>query len=114
MTSTLIRPSSRRSLLKGLGAAGAAGVAISVLPSKGFGAEEKKLNIYNWDTYIGKTTLDTFKQKTGIEVQYDLYASNEELFAKLKAGNPGYYVIVPTDYTLADMVAVNIDRKSVV
>jgi len=107
MIRTLIRPSSRRSLLKGLGAAGAAGVAISILPSKGFAAEEKKLNIYNWDTYIGKTTLDTFKQKTGIEVQYDLYASNEELFAKLKAGNPGYDVIVPTDYTLADMIAVN-------
>jgi spermidine/putrescine transport system substrate-binding protein len=106
MTGTLIRPTSRRSLLKGLGAAGAAGVAISILPSRSFAAEEKKLNIYNWDTYIGKTTLDTFKQKTGIEVQYDLYASNEELFAKLKAGNPGYDVIVPTDYTLADMIAI--------
>ncbi len=106
MRKTLIRPTSRRSLLRGFGAAGAAGVAISILPRRGFAAEEKKLNVYNWDTYIGKTTLDTFTEKTGIEVQYDLFASNEELFAKLKAGNPGYDIIAPTDYTLADMIAV--------
>ena len=107
MQKTLIRPTSRRSLLRGLGAAGAAGVAISILPRGGFAAEEKKLNVYNWDTYIGETTLDTFMEKSGIEVQYDLFASNEELFAKLKAGNPGYDIIVPTDYTLADMIQIN-------
>src|SRR5262249_35821713 len=101
-----IGPTSRRSLLKGLRAAGVAGVAISILPARSFAAEEKKLNIYNWDTYIGKTTLDTFTKKTGIEVQYDLFASNEELFAKLKAGNPGYDAIVPTGYTLADMITI--------
>ncbi len=106
MRKTLIRPTSRRSLLRGLGAAGAAGVAISVLPRKSVAAEEKKLNVYNWDTYIGETTLRTFTEKTGIEVQYDLFANNEELFAKLKAGNPGYDIIVPTDYTLADMITV--------
>ncbi|HXV24732.1 MAG TPA: spermidine/putrescine ABC transporter substrate-binding protein [Alphaproteobacteria bacterium] len=103
MRKTLIRPRSRRSLLKGLGVAG---VAISILPRRGVAAEEKKLNVYNWDTYIGETTLDTFTEKTGIEVQYDLFANNEELFAKLKAGNPGYDIIVPTDYTLADMISV--------
>ena len=39
----------------------------------------------------------------------DLFADNDELFAKLKEGNPGYDVIVPTnDYVermiLADML----------
>jgi spermidine/putrescine transport system substrate-binding protein len=27
----------------------------------------------------------------------DLYADNEELFAKLKEGNPGYDLIIPTN-----------------
>ena len=31
--------------------------------------EEKKLNFYNWDTYIGENTLADFNEATGIEVQ---------------------------------------------
>lgn len=60
----------------------------------------KTLNFYNWDTYIGPETLEKFTAETGIEVQYDLYADNDELFAKLRNGNPGYDLIVPSnDYT---------------
>ncbi len=81
----------RRTFLAGLGAA-AVGFSFS---RTGFAAEEKKLNFYNWDTYIGETTLDTFKEKAGIDVNMSLFATNDELFAKLRAGNPGYDVIVP-------------------
>jgi len=81
----------RRNFLAGLGAA-AVGFSFS---RSGFAAEEKKLNFYNWDTYIGETTLDTFKEKAGIDVNMSLFATNDELFAKLRAGNPGYDVIVP-------------------
>jgi spermidine/putrescine transport system substrate-binding protein len=66
--------------------------------------EEKKLNFYNWDTYIGETTLADFKEATGIEVKMDLFADNDELFAKLKEGNPGYDVIVPTNDNLERMI----------
>ena len=66
--------------------------------------EEKKLNFYNWDTYIGETTLADFNRATGIEVKMDLYADNDELFAKLKAGNPGYDVIVPTNDSVERMI----------
>jgi spermidine/putrescine transport system substrate-binding protein len=106
MRKIAIRPYSRRKLLKTLGAT--AGVAITFLPRGPRAAEEKKLNVYSWDTYIGETTLDTFKEKTGIDVQYDLVASNEELFAKLKEGNPGYDVIVPGDYMLQTMISVGL------
>lgn len=83
---------SRRSILKGMGAA-AVGLTFS---KPGFAAgEEAKLNFYNWDTYIGETTLATFKEKAGIDVNMSLFATNDELFAKLRAGNPGFDVIVP-------------------
>src|SRR5690606_24795560 len=96
---------SRRNFLKG---AGIAAVGVSFGASRrGWAAEEAKLNVYNWDTYIGETTLSTFTDKTGIEVQYDLYANNEELFAKLQAGNPGYDVIFPSDYMVATMIGRN-------
>ncbi len=94
----------RRSLLKG---AAAVGISFSVPPS--LLAADGKLNFYNWDTYIGEDTISQFESSSGVSVQYDLYADNDELFAKLKGGNPGYDLIVPTnDYIermlLADML----------
>jgi len=97
---------SRRNFLAGAGAA-AVGVSLGTFAKKGWAEEAKKLNVYNWDTYIGQTTLQTFTDKTGVAVQYDLYANNEELFAKLKAGNPGYDVIFPSDYMVQTMIKLN-------
>jgi len=88
------KPTSRRSLLKGLGAA-AVGISLLGKKSSAWAEEEKKLNFYNWDTYIGETTLPDFQKETGIPVNMSLFATNDELFAKLRAGNPGFDVIVP-------------------
>lgn len=86
---------SRRSILKGLGAA-AIGISLSGKKYSAWAAgEEPKLNFYNWDTYIGETTLEDFKEASGIDVNMSLFATNDELFAKLRAGNQGYDVIVP-------------------
>ncbi|MEM1163597.1 MAG: spermidine/putrescine ABC transporter substrate-binding protein, partial [Pseudomonadota bacterium] len=83
---------------------------ISLLPRGAMSAGQGTVNFYNWDTYIGENTLEEFTSATGIAVQYDLFADNDELFAKLKNGNPGYDLIVPTnDYVermiIADMLA---------
>ena len=94
--------STRRRFLVGTSAA-AAGLAI--LPQPGLAGEEPKLNFYNWDTYIGETTLADFTARTGISVRMDLYADNDELFATLKKGNPGYDVIVPTNDFVERMIA---------
>ncbi|HMT13961.1 MAG TPA: spermidine/putrescine ABC transporter substrate-binding protein [Aestuariivirga sp.] len=94
----------RRSLLKGTGAA-FAGLVLS--PRFAMAEEEKKLSFYNYDTYIGETTLDDFNKATGIEVKLDLFADGDELFTKLKAGNPGYDVIVPTSNVVERMVKAN-------
>ena len=95
---------SRRSFLAG---AGILGVGLTFLPRLTLAEEEKKLNFYNWDTYIGENTLADFEKATGIETKMDLFADNDELFAKLKAGNPGYDVIVPTNDNLERMIKAN-------
>jgi spermidine/putrescine transport system substrate-binding protein len=102
MKNPIRRPFSRRRFLAGTGAV-AAGLAI--LPRSGKAAEEPLLNFYNWDTYIGETTLDDFQDASGIEVKMDLFADNDELFAKLKEGNPGYDLIVPTNDFTERMIA---------
>ncbi len=106
----------RRSLLKGMGAAAigltfAGGlVGCNDKPSAGAGGkiastgEEPKLNFYNWDTYIGETTLDDFKAASSVDVNMSLFATNDELFAKLRAGNPGFDVIVPSNDFVERMV----------
>jgi spermidine/putrescine transport system substrate-binding protein len=106
------RPS-KRSLLSGLGAA-AAGLSFGALPGCspkaliGPNGEERKLNLYNWDTYTGKTTLADFRQATGIGVKMSLFATNDELFSKLKAGNPGFDVIVPSNAYVTMMRLANL------
>jgi spermidine/putrescine transport system substrate-binding protein len=95
---------SRRALLKG---AGAVAVGATFLPRFALAEEEKKLNFYNWDTYIGTNTLADFESATGIATKLDLFADNDELFAKLKGGNPGYDVIVPSSDNLERMIKAN-------
>lgn len=61
------------------------------------GSEPNKLAFYNWDDYIGETTLEDFKTASGVEVEMTLFANNDELFAKFRAGNPGYDIIMPSN-----------------
>ncbi len=58
--------------------------------------EAKVLNVYNWSDYIAKDTLARFTAETGIQVNYDVYDSNEVLEAKLMAGSSGYDVVFPS------------------
>jgi spermidine/putrescine transport system substrate-binding protein len=98
---------SRRSILKGLGAA-AIGISLVDKKSSAWAKEEPKLNFYNWDTYIGETTLPDFTKATGIDVNMSLFATNDELFAKLRAGNPGFDVIVPGSEFVERMIKANL------
>ncbi|MEM9735232.1 MAG: spermidine/putrescine ABC transporter substrate-binding protein [Pseudomonadota bacterium] len=89
----------RRQALTGIAAVG---ITLNAPRARAAG----QVNFYNWDTYIGETTLSDFTAATGMDVQYDLFADNDELFAKLKNGNPGYDLIVPTnDYVERMIVA---------
>jgi spermidine/putrescine transport system substrate-binding protein len=106
----------RRSLLEALGVS-AIGISLAHCGKAGEKAatvstgEEAKLNFYNWDTYIGETTLDDFKTAAGIDVKMDLFANNDELFAKLRGGNPGYDVIVPSNDFVERMVKADLLEK---
>jgi spermidine/putrescine transport system substrate-binding protein len=86
----------RRGLLGGM----AAGLTLGACGQRwpvGANGEEARLNLCNWDTYTGETTLADFKAATGVEVRMSLFGNNDELFSKLRAGNPGYDIIVPSN-----------------
>ncbi len=68
------------------------------------------INVYNWGEYISDGSdglLDVnseFTALTGIQVNYSTYATNEELYAKLKGGGSSYDIIIPSDYMIARMI----------
>ena len=69
------------------------------------------INVYNWGEYIpdgsDEDTINLnaeFTDLTGIKVNYTTYATNEELYAKLKGGGASYDVIIPSDYMISRMI----------
>ena len=75
-----------------------------------FHGKDISINVYNWGEYISDGSdglLDVnseFTNLTGIKVNYSTYATNEELYAKLKGGGTNYDIIIPSDYMIARMV----------
>lgn len=88
---------SRRLFLKDVGLAGIGLTFGGALAGCSRGHHGPALNLYTWDTYIGKHTLADFEKASGAPVNVSLFANNDELFAKLRDGNPGYDVIVPSN-----------------
>ena len=74
-------------------------------------ANAGSLNVYNWADYIGETTIADFASETGIEVVYDLYASAEEMQAKMLAGSSGYDVVLQAGIQLNRLVTAGVYQK---
>lgn len=76
------------------------------------------INVYNWGEYIciGEdegtlNVLSEFEELTGISVNYTTFATNEELYAKLKGGGVSYDVIIPSDYMISKMIKEGMVQK---
>jgi spermidine/putrescine transport system substrate-binding protein len=61
------------------------------------------INVFNWGEYIDESILKDFAKQTGIKVNYQTYATNEEMYEKIKAGTNSYDLICPSDYMLDRM-----------
>ena len=82
--------------------------------SKGSG---KTLYLYNWTYYTPESVIEKFEQEYGVKVVLDYFASNEDMFAKLKAGGSGYDIVFPSqDYTsimMAEDMLLPIDKSKI-
>ncbi|HVJ41955.1 MAG TPA: spermidine/putrescine ABC transporter substrate-binding protein [Dongiaceae bacterium] len=63
-----------------------------------------KVSLTTWPNYHSQANLDKFGATTGAKVEMTVFGSNEEMFAKLKAGGTGWDVFVPTNYTIENYV----------
>ena len=81
------------------------------------GGKTLTLNVYNWGEYISdgsEGSYDTVKEfekwyqqtyGTKVKVNYDTYASNEDMYSKLSSGAVSYDLIFPSDYMVARMIS---------
>jgi spermidine/putrescine transport system substrate-binding protein len=71
-------------------------------------SRSKELNIYNWADYIHPDAVPEFERRYGIHVNYDTFASNEALLAKLQAGATKYDIVVPSNFILAELTKLDL------
>ena len=89
---------------------------IFALLLSGCGSSDKlTLNVYKWGEYISDGSEDSFDTIREFEkwyeanygqklkVNYDTYASNEDMYNKISSGAVSYDVIIPSDYMIARM-----------
>lgn len=75
-----------------------------------FKGQNVTINVYNWGQYMSEGEDDSmnvvkeFEKLTGIKVNYTNFATNEEMYAKMKSGSAKYDVIFPSDYMAGKMI----------
>lgn len=84
-------------------------------------AATETLRIYNWEDYIyepetaeeAPSIIDQFKEyylnKTGntVEVVYDTYSTNEEMYSTISLGGSVYDLLAPSDYMIERLIREN-------
>lgn len=73
--------------------------------------EQNTIYVYNWGDYIDESILEEFEKETKIKVVYDTYATNEDMYVKIKSGGSAYDVIFPSDYMLTRMIEEGMVQK---
>jgi len=105
---------SRRHFLgvTGLGtavAALAASMPELVMPRHAYGADlGDRVSLTSWPNYHDPKNFEKFTAATGVKVELTVFGSNEEMYAKLKAGGTGWDAFVPTNYTIENYVAADL------
>ncbi len=76
-------------------------------PSSGTGGGDlgDTLNLATWPNYHDQAVLDAFTASTGVAINVGVYGSTEEMEAKIRAGNSGIDVVVPSNYAIEGWVA---------
>jgi spermidine/putrescine transport system substrate-binding protein len=91
-------------------------------PAKYTSGKVIELNVYNWGEYISdgsEGSLHTNKEfekyyyetyGVKVRVNYTTYASNEDMYNKIRSGATTYDVVIPSDYMIQRMINENMLR----
>ena len=94
----------KKAMVKGLAAAALLAVSLS---ATGCGKEEaQQMVLFTWQGMFPQEVLDGFTEKTGIEIAYSNFDTDETMLEKLSQAEGGDYdVIIADDYIIEQAVA---------
>lgn len=91
---------SRRGFLQVTGI-GATMAALGLRPSSALAQElSGTVTLATWPNYQNQANLDAFTAETGVTVNMAVFGSNEEMMAKMQAGDSGFDIVVPSNYAI--------------
>lgn len=80
-------------------------ILIMVSLFAGCGSSKKTLYVYNVGDYIDESVIELFEEEyPDIDVKYETYYTNEDMYSKVKAGRTAYDVVFPSDYMVERMI----------
>ncbi|MGP1367068.1 MAG: spermidine/putrescine ABC transporter substrate-binding protein, partial [Schwartzia sp. (in: firmicutes)] len=85
---------------------GVLALALCAVVFSGCGGEKtakRELKVYNAGDYIDPDLIKAFEKETGIRIIYDTWATNEDMYVKVKAGGSDYDLVIPSDYMIERM-----------
>jgi spermidine/putrescine transport system permease protein len=77
--------------------------AAAAVPAHAQAKKKAVLNLFCWSEYVPQGVIDGFTKETGIKVNVENYASNEEMLSKLLAGGK-YDLVQPSEYTIESLI----------
>jgi spermidine/putrescine transport system substrate-binding protein len=81
-------------------------------PEETFFTNNRSINVFAWGDILDASVVAEFEKETGIKVNMNFYASNEEMLVKLRAtGGQGYDLIIPSDYSVDVLVKENLLKE---
>ncbi len=77
--------------------------ALCIVTLSGCGTDHSKvIRVFNASEYIGSDVIEKFEQETGYKVVYSEFASNEDMYTKIKTTS--YDVLIPSDYMIDRLI----------
>ena len=66
--------------------------------------ENGEVYVYNWGEYIDPEVIDMFEKEYDIDVIYDMFETNEEMYPIIEKGTVLYDAICPSEYMIQKMI----------
>lgn len=81
-------------------------ISIIILSISVIGCRDDRtvLNVYNWGDYIDESVIKDFEKEFNIRVNYETFATNEDMYVKIKSGGTNFDVAIPSDYMIERMI----------
>jgi spermidine/putrescine transport system substrate-binding protein len=86
-------------------------LVVLVLVASGCAKTGKELYVYNWGEYMDDDLRSEFTKKTGIKIIYEEFATNEDMYVKLKSGGTQYDLAFPSDYMIEKLIREDMLKK---